>query len=902
MPLSPQSASTQDEERQLIHLQKDILRATLSQGNVRDTVEHICRLAEPLLPESVATVLLLNDEGRLDIFAAPNVPAEALPHLSGLQLGPETGSCGNAVLRQEPVFVADTLSDNRWRQLRSLALDFGIMACWSMPIRDSQDRVIGSFALLSFVHRSPSPFHVQVLENLASAVSLVLERQRLQEQEQLQTKTLEAISEGILITGADERIRYVNSAFTHITGYSLDDMRGQYCIVLQGVGTDASTKARIRAALSRGESFHGDILNFRKDGSPFWNELNISPVHDRDGTITHFVSVQRDVSTRKTAAREQRIAAKAFEVQEGIMITDSQTHIIRVNEAFCHITGYSPEEVLGQTPAILHSGLQDPDFYRTMWDAVTRDGFWRGEILNRRKNGETYPELLTISAVHDDESGDVQYVGYFTELTEQKRLGAELQQSLAHQQRLTQFNILLGEVNQTIARAEDERSLLHDLCNLIVHYTDIRLAWIGKPNNLGMAQALAAAGEIGYLQGIHISTRADIPEGQGPFGRAWRDEKAVYDTNIRSDPTMRPWRETYLRFGMGFSSTLPIFRGGAIWAILGVNQGPEQPFETDERGILDEMARDIGFGLDRLDIIAREHEAQAFNEALLNNLTSGVEVIRYPDRIIERVNDRMLGLFGASFAEDLTGHSSREIYPNTETFQRVGEFVETVLAQGSGMLCDVPHRRLDGTPIYIDLSGHKLPTKAGEPERIVWTLVDVTERNRLTEELSRKSTTDPLTHLPNRRALETEMDRAMDRAQRNKKLMAVCMLDLDAFKPVNDSDYSPLDQELPTGLFGFYAGALSFHSSIKKMLMTNPSEINSEVLSDPRHCRWHGVLLRLGYGDDSPLQRIHNDYHRVLGTAARNATQNIRSIEWKMIDESLEVFLEAILSEWQKTR
>ena len=1272
MPLSPQSASTQDEECQLIHLQKDILRATLSQGNVRDTVEHICRLAEPLLPESVATVLLLNDEGRLDVFAAPNVPAEALPHLSWLQPGPETGSCGNAVMRQEPVFVADTLSDNRWRQLRPLALDFGIMACWSMPIRDSQDRVIGSFALLSFVHRSPSPFHVQVLENLALAVSLVLERQRLQEQEQLQTRTLEAISEGILITDADERIRYVNPAFTHITGYSLDDMRGQYCTVLQGFETDASTKARIRAALSRGEKFHGDILNFRKDGSPFWNELHISPVHDRDGTITHFISVQRDVSTRKTAAREQRIAAKAFEVQEGIMITDSQTHIIRVNEAFCHITGYSPEEVLGQTPAILHSGLQDPDFYRTMWDAVTRDGFWRGEILNRRKNGEAYPELLTISAVHDDESGDVQYVGYFNELTEQKRLEAELQQSLAHQQRLTQFNILLGEVNQTIARAEDERSLLHDLCNLIVHYTDIRLAWIGKPNNLGMAQALAAAGEIGCLQGIHISTRADISEGQGPFGRAWRDEKAVYDTNIRSDPTMRPWRETYLRFGMGFSSTLPIFRGGAIWAILGVNQGPEQPFETDERGILDEMARDIGFGLDRLDFIAREHEAQAFNEALLNNLTSGVEVIRYPDRIIERVNHRMLGLFGASFAEDLTGHSSREIYPNTETFQRVGEFVETVLAQGSGMLCDVPHRRLDGTPIYIDLSGHKLPTKTGEPERIVWTLVDVTERNRLTEELSRQSTTDPLTHLPNRRALETEMDRAMDRAQRNKKLLAVCMLDLDAFKPVNDSyghesgdetltilgkrllaalrktdfvarlggdefvilvenlsdkdalepilnkiqeavtaqillssgetiqvsmsmgivlyplvdletedqllrkadralyeskahkadrecswvffgdppklfrnlaqrlldsgaldvwyqpildnrvckvvgvealarlrgedgkiwtpaeflpqlqemdlfelsrqvlqqalidlsvldaagfplwvsvnvdarsiseacveclhemiaqfgvdpsrivleilegsdfleqpmalehlqtlktqglclalddvgsayasllrmkdlpidkikmdqgfvrtlesrpqdlhfiraiqelamelkvdlvvegvetadildammttgvpylqgyaisrpvpfaklqmfltDYSPLDQELPTGLFGFYAGALSFHSAINKMLMTNPSEINSEVLSDARHCRWHGVLLRLGYGDDSPLQRIHNDYHRVLGTEARNATQNIRSIEWKMIDESLGVFLEAILSEWQKTR
>jgi len=432
MPPHSQSDSPLDEERQIIRLQEDILRVAMGRGNARDAAERICRLAEPLLPESVATVLLLNDEGLLDVFAAPNVPGEAQSRLSGLRPGPEAGSCGNAVMRQEPIFVADTLSDNRWRQLRPLALDFGIMACWSLPIRDSQDRVIGSFALSSFVHRSPSPFHVRVLETVASAVSLVLEHRHLQERVQLQARALEAISEGVLVTGADERVLFVNPAFTRITGYPLDEMRGRYCTILQGEDSDAGTKARIRAALSRGEVFHGEILNVRKDGSPFWNELTISPVRDRDGAITHFVSVQRDVTARKAAERELRIAARAFEVQEGILITDAEKRIIRVNDAFSRMTGYASEEVLGRTPAILQSGRQDRAFYQTMWDAIVRDGFWQGEIWNKRKNGEIYPELLTISAVHGEECRDVQYVGYFTDISQRKAQEEHLERMALH--------------------------------------------------------------------------------------------------------------------------------------------------------------------------------------------------------------------------------------------------------------------------------------------------------------------------------------------------------------------------------------------------------------------------------------------------------------------------------------
>ncbi|MGC9128375.1 MAG: EAL domain-containing protein, partial [Acidithiobacillus sp.] len=461
MPYS-QSDPPLEEERKIIHLQENILRIALGHGNANDVVDRICQLTEPLLPESVATVLLLNGDGRLDVFAAPNVPEEARSRLSGLQPGPESGSCGNAVMRQEPVFVVDTLRDNRWRQLRPLAVDFGIMACWSIPIRDSQDKVIGSFALSSFVHRSPSSFHMRVMETVASAISLVLEHHHIQEWAQTQSRALQAISEGVLITGSNEKVLFVNSAFTRITGYTLDEMRGQNCAILQGDNTNADTKASIRAALSHGEEFHGEILNYKKDGRPFWNHLSIAPVRDEHGKITHYVSVQRDITDFKKQEAYLRIAAQVFDVDEGIIIADSERRILHVNQAFCRLTGYTPEEVIGKTPSILSSGRHDRAFYDSMWESIREQGSWRGEIWNRRKNGEIYPELLTITAIHDS-AGTVQnYVAHFQDITERLAQEEYLRHLALHDSLTNLFNryALDQEIERAIPRAERLEKLL----------------------------------------------------------------------------------------------------------------------------------------------------------------------------------------------------------------------------------------------------------------------------------------------------------------------------------------------------------------------------------------------------------------------------------------------------------
>ena len=122
----------------------------------------------------------------------------------------------------------------------------------------------------------------------------------------------------------------------------------------------------------------------------------------------------------KEQEKELRVAAVAFESQTGMLITDSKGKILRVNPAFVRMTGYKPEDVIGQTPAVLKSGRQNALFYQTMWEALNERGYWYGEIWNKRKNGQIYPELLTISAVTDTDGSVIHYVGDFCEISESK--------------------------------------------------------------------------------------------------------------------------------------------------------------------------------------------------------------------------------------------------------------------------------------------------------------------------------------------------------------------------------------------------------------------------------------------------------------------------------------------------
>ncbi|MEZ5626185.1 MAG: EAL domain-containing protein [Rhodocyclaceae bacterium] len=289
---------SREDQNAILTLQQDLLAAIARGDEPLALIDRLCLLEEQLVPGAVASVMRLSDEsGTLQVLAAPSIPDEAQARLQNLRPGPGAGSCGNAVFRREPVFVANTFTDPRWAELRSTAVDFNIRACWSMPIYGAGGKVIGSFALSSFAHREPGVFHRRLLEIGAHLIGILLERQ-----------------------AQDTQLR---------------------------------------------------------------------------------------------------LAARLFETsEEGIVITDAHNRIQAVNPAFSRTTGYAAEECLGRRPSMLSSGRHDKAFYQRLWGELMRNGHWQGEIWNRRKNGEIYPEWLVLSAIRDPAGQITQHVGIFSDLTE----------------------------------------------------------------------------------------------------------------------------------------------------------------------------------------------------------------------------------------------------------------------------------------------------------------------------------------------------------------------------------------------------------------------------------------------------------------------------------------------------
>ena len=158
---------------------------------------------------------------------------------------------------------------------------------------------------------------------------------------------------------------------------------------------------------------------------------------DRRALLLAHADLEARYEAQRRAEDELRLYGTVFtHAAEGMTITDADSRIVAVNPAFCAITGYTPDEVIGRTPALLNSGRQGEDFYRKMWMSLRETGQWQGEIWNRRKDGGIFPEWLSIAAVSDDGGESGHYIGVFTDISERKQSEARIHH-LAHHDALT---------------------------------------------------------------------------------------------------------------------------------------------------------------------------------------------------------------------------------------------------------------------------------------------------------------------------------------------------------------------------------------------------------------------------------------------------------------------------------
>ncbi|WP_374676302.1 EAL domain-containing protein [Ideonella sp.] len=278
----------------------------------------------------------------------------------------------------------------------------------------------------------------------------------------------ELTSNLVIVTDETRRITWVNDAFARLTGHAPDEARGQEPVALlrgqraasADTGAAETAAARLLRALEAGHGVRVTLAAQRRDGGELWLDLDVQPLHGQTGERAGFVMVGTDITERRRALADQRIAAIAFDAGDAVVITDARQVILKVNPAFTRITGYSEAEAVGQvTGRLLRSGRHDEAFYRGLWAVLQRDRHWQGEIWNRRKNGELYPEWLSITAVLDEDGQVANYVAVFADITQKKQADETIHQ-LAFYDPLTELpnrRLMRDRLGQALAHAARER-------------------------------------------------------------------------------------------------------------------------------------------------------------------------------------------------------------------------------------------------------------------------------------------------------------------------------------------------------------------------------------------------------------------------------------------------------------
>lgn len=243
---------------------------------------------------------------------------------------------------------------------------------------------------------------------------------------------------GIFHADAQGACTYVNERWCQITGLSLEESLGSGWMRALHPEDREQTLALWQEAMSNRKSVHMEWRMQQPDGTVYWALGGAATELDEQGNVLGFIGIVNDITERKHLEDEMRIAAIAFESQEGLFVTDVNGVILRVNQAFTRLTGYSAEEAIGRTPELLRSGRHDKQFYQKMWETIKAQCYWQGEIWNRRKNGKIYAEWLTISAVTAPDGQITHYVGTFSDITQNSEAEAEIHR-LAYYDALTQL-------------------------------------------------------------------------------------------------------------------------------------------------------------------------------------------------------------------------------------------------------------------------------------------------------------------------------------------------------------------------------------------------------------------------------------------------------------------------------
>lgn len=470
------------------------------------------------------------------------------------------------------------------------------------------------------------------------------------------------------------------------------------------------------------------------------------------------------------------------------VISPDGKRFTEVNDYLCQLTGYSREELL-QSSCLDHIHPYDKDGDLLAFDSILR-GESSGYVMEKRyfhKDGHVIHAAVDTQCVRKTD-GSVDYLLCIAhDITRQKADEARIH-------RLTQLYAALSQCNLAIVRCSTEQELFEHICQVIVEFGGMQMAWIGRVNfEQQIVEPVASYGDqIGYLQDIEISIEEDHPMGNGPTARAVRDDTPYWCQDFLNDANAAPWlARSHGQWGA--SAALPIHHGGMVIGVLCIYSGVAHAFDEDARNLLAEMAVDISYAIDNFDLEARRARAEAMvmeSESkfhlLFDRSLDGLLILD-GDQLIE-CNPAALEMMRCSLAHilhtppwALSPPEQPDGRPSEEKFR---EMIAIATERGRHRF-EWTYRRLNGEDFPAEVSMVTIILKGKRVFYTTWR--DITEHKHAVARIRQLAHFDVLTGLPNRTLLTDRVNQATSYAQRNEEALTLMFFDLDRFKNVNDS-------------------------------------------------------------------------------------------------------------------
>lgn len=540
-----------------------------------------------------------------------------------------------------------------------------------------------------------------------------------------------------MIVDADEKIVMMNQQFTRLFGYTVadvPDVRHWWPLAYPDEKYREELKAEWICRVEKAIQSHVDIEPMEasvncKDGAIRHVRISLASIGSRN--IVTF----EDLTERKRAETTLRESEEKFHAifegaLDGVLLADAENkHFATGNPAICRMLGYSQEELARLGVADIHP-QQDLPHVIEQFEGQLRGDIQLAENLPvKRKDGSVFYADIKSSAV---KFGDKTYlVGVFRDITERKQAEAKIQ-------RLNRLYIAQSHCNQAIVHSENEAELFAQTCAAAVQFGGFKMAWIGVLDpDTRMVKPVFSFGEAAeeYLHDIKISADAASAYGQGPTGRALRENQPFWCQDFLHSPLTIPWHERGAILGWRSSAALPLCREGVVFGALTLYSSEPNAFDEAARELLIEMSADINFALDNFRHDAERRQA----EESLRKLSLAVEqspnsiVITDLDANIEYVNENFVKVTGYSRAEVIgqnprilhSGKNSRETY----------DAMWAHLTRGESWKGELINRRKDGSEYFESIFISPVRDADGRATHYLGIKEDITERKRVEKSL-----------------------------------------------------------------------------------------------------------------------------------------------------------------------